>query len=145
MWYRLAQNWNYFGTLNRGRRKKTRLFAEDDDENIETNELPNVEDNQEIGEEVVTEEQPLIEVPTQVESDARTPVGVENRKPVPIIYPPGFIVPPVHEFCHCEIQTLPSGQQIWKLGNGENHCIQCVENMKIFNSLNEQAYNEILR
>ena len=35
MWYRLAQNWNYFGTLNRGRRKKTRLFAEDDDENIE--------------------------------------------------------------------------------------------------------------
>ena len=96
MWYRLAQNWNYFGTLNRGRRKKTRLFAEDDDENIDISELPNVEDDQEIGEEVVTEEQPLIEVPTQVESEAQTPVGVENRKPVPIIFPPGFIVPPVH-------------------------------------------------
>jgi len=104
--------------------------------------LPNVEDDQEIGEEVVTEEQPLIEVPTQVESEAQTPVGVENRKPVPIIFPPGFIVPPVHEFCHCEIQTLPSGQQIWKLGNGENHCRQCVEYMQIFNSLNEQAYND---
>jgi len=36
---------------------------------------------------------------------------------------------------------LPSGQQVWRLGNGENHCQECVNSRDAFNRANEAAYN----
>lgn len=144
MWYRIAVEYNSYGQLVRGNPKKVKFFAEEDDENIDVAQLPNVEDADDVvDEEIPIEEQPLVEVPTQVESEIETPKGVKNRKPIPITLPPGFKVPPVHEFCHCEIETFVSGRQVWKLGNGENHCQECVTNMQIFNAENERLYSRL--
>ncbi len=158
MWYKLAQKYNLqnqdvkynlLGQLvkarPKGKKQNIKFFAEEEDEDtIDVNQDPNIDDlgadiSQPIDEEPI--EEPFIEVPTLVEPEIETPVGIDNREPIPIVLPPGFKIPPVHEFCHCEIQTLPSGQQIWKLGNGENHCQECVQNMRIFNIINEQTYN----
>lgn len=146
MWYRLSLKRNYFGQLTEGNPKskpglKTKLFAEEDEKDIDVSQLPDIQEPE--IEESPVPEQPLEEVPVLIESENETPVGVENRKPLPITLPPGFKVPPVHEFCHCNIETLVSGQQIWKLGNGENHCVECVNNMQIFNLENERVYNQV--
>ena len=148
MWYKLAIKRNRFNQLIRGNPKNTRLFAEDDDDNdVDVAQLPNIQEEDTLLDEIPSveelpiQEQPLVEVPTQIEPVVETPIGVKNKTPVPIVYPPNFKVPPVHEFCHCTIKTLPSGQQIWELGNGENHCAECVNLRQIFNSLNEKAYN----
>jgi hypothetical protein len=143
MWYKTALQYNLFGTLNRGNKKtRTRFFADDEEQNeqedAEINQLPNV---QEPEEEVPQNDEPTFTpVPVQVDPVVETPVGVENKTPLPINLPPGFIAPPVHEYCHCEIKTMPSGRQVWRLGNGENHCQQCVTNMQIFNQANQEAY-----
>ena len=91
-------------------------------------------------EEPENQEPVLTPVPVQIDPVVNTPVGVENKTPLPISLPPGFIAPPVHEFCHCEIITLPGGRQVWRLGNGENHCEQCRASMQIFNQANQQSY-----
>ena len=115
MWYKTALQYNLFGTLNRGNKKtRTRFFAEDEEQNeqedAEINQLPNV---QEPEEEVPQNDEPTFTpVPVQVDPVIGTPVGVENKTPLPINLPPGFIAPPVHEFCHCEIKTMPSGRQV---------------------------------
>lgn len=148
MWYRLAIQRNYFNQLIRGNPKKTRLFTEEEDDDVDVSQLPNIQDEEVLSDETIPieeaplEEQPLVEVPTQIEPIVETPKGVKNKTPIPIVLPPNFKVPPVHEYCHCNIKTLPSGQQIWELGNGENHCSECVNLRQIFNSLNEVAYNQ---
>jgi hypothetical protein len=139
MWYKTALQYNLFGTLNRGNKKtRTRFFADDEQEDAETNQQPNVEEP--VTEVPENDEPILTPVPVQVDPVVSTPAGVENKTPIPINLPPGFIAPPVHEFCHCEINTMPGGRQVWRLGNGENHCQQCVANMQIFNQANQQAY-----
>lgn len=144
MWYKTALKYNYFGQLIQGNPKnqfKVRNFAEEED-------LENEEDvvNQDLPldvteEEPVQQEEPVFTpVPVQITPQTDTPVGVENRAPKPINLPPNFKAPPIHEFCHCEIVTMPGGRQVWRLGNGENHCNECVENMRIFNAANQDAY-----
>ena len=139
MWYKTALQYNLFGTLNRGNKKtRTRFFADDEQEDAEINQQPNVEEPEA---EVPENEEPILTpVAVQVDPVVSTPAGVENKTPIPINLPPGFIAPPVHEFCHCEINTMPGGRQVLRLGNGENHCQQCVANMQIFNQANQQAY-----
>ena len=139
MWYKTALQYNLFGTLNKGNKKsRTRFFADDEDENAEVNQQPNLDEP--ILEEPENQEPVLTPVPVQIDPVVNTPVGVENKTPLPISLPSGFIAPPVHEFCHCEIITLPGGRQVWRLGNGENHCEQCRANMQIFNQANQQSY-----
>jgi hypothetical protein len=139
MWYKTALQYNLFGTLNRGNKKtRTKFFADDEQEDAEINQQPNVEEP--VTEVPENDEPILTPVPVQVDPVVSTPAGVENKTPIPINLPPGFIAPPVHEFCHCEINTMPGGRQVWRLGNGENHCQQCVANMQIFNQANQQAY-----
>jgi hypothetical protein len=144
MWYKTALQYNLFGTLNKGNKKsRTRYFADDEDENAEVNQQPNLDEpnlDEPNLEEPENQEPVLTPVPVQIDPVVNTPVGVENKTPLPINLPPGFIAPPVHEFCHCEIITLPGGRQVWRLGNGENHCEQCRANMQIFNQANQQAY-----
>jgi hypothetical protein len=144
MWYKTALQYNLFGTLNKGNKKsRTRFFADDEDENAEVNQQPNLDEpilEEPNLEEPENQEPVLTPVPVQIDPVVNTPVGVENKTPLPINLPPGFIAPPVHEFCHCEIITLPGGRQVWRLGNGENHCEQCRANMQIFNQANQQAY-----
>ena len=144
MWYKSALKYNSFGQLVQGnpktRQNKVKPFAEEDDlleEDIVNQELPTEEEPEQPE---VQEEPQLTPVPVQVTPGTDTPVGVENRTPMPINLPANFIAPPVHEFCHCEIVTMPGGRQVWRLGNGQNHCQTCVENMRIFNAANQDAY-----
>lgn len=142
MWYREAVTYNLLGQLTKGNPKKkiVKPFA---DEPVD-DEIPEDLDQQkpeELPEEQSEELPEFTPVPTNVTPKIDTPAGVSNREPLPVQLPTNFKFPPLHEFCHCEISTLPSGRQIWRLGNGERHCQECVTNRDIFNSANELAYN----
>ena len=81
------------------------------------------------------EEEPLIEEP-EIEQEP-TPLEVEKEdeelepgqeqpttpQPVPN--------PPIHEFCHCEIMTMPGGRRIWRANSGA--CQQCLDARDQFN------------
>jgi len=145
MWYRFAVQYNAFGQIVKGNPKTknfiTRQFG-DEEEAEATNEPLVAEEPQSIEEEPQVQEEPVFTpVPTNVPPAIETPAGVQNREPVKVQLPPNIKVPPLHEFCHCEITTLPSGQQVWRLGNGENHCQECVSSRDAFNLANERAYN----
>jgi hypothetical protein len=148
MWYRFAVEYNAFGQIIKGNPKTknffTRQFAEED-EDPDTALEPLGEDDPlvNIDQPELPEEPEFTPVPTNVPPSTDTPAGVNNREPIKAILPPNIKVPPLHEFCHCEIITMPSGQQVWRLGNGENHCAECVNSRNIFNAANENAYKNI--
>ena len=140
MWYREAVTYNLLGQLTEGNPKKKiiKQFVDDEIDDL------NIEDQQdEQTEEPIQEEPEFTPVPTNIPPATDTPAGVANREPIKVQLPANFKVPPLHEFCHCEINTLPSGRQIWKLGNGEMHCSECVMNRDLFNRSNELAYRNI--
>ena len=141
MWYREAVTYNLLGQLTQGNPKKkiTKQFVDDDIDSLDIDDQLQEEEP-----EIQIDEQPeFTPVPTNVPPVTDTPAGVANREPIQVQLPANFKFPPLHEFCHCEISTLPSGRQIWKLGNGERHCPECVMNRDIFNSSNELAYRNI--
>jgi len=145
MWYRYAVQYNAFGQIIQGNPKTknfiTRQFG--DEEEADTVNEPLVVEEPQVNQEQpeIQEEPQFTPVPTNVPPAIDTPAGVKNRQPIQVQLPPNIKVPPLHEFCHCQIDTLPSGQQVWRLGNGENHCQECVNSRDIFNAANEKAYN----
>jgi len=139
MWYREAVTYNLLGQLTKGNpKKKFKQFVEDEIDTEEAEELPLEQPQEEI-----PEEPQFTPVPTNIPPVTDTPAGVVNREPIKVQLPNNLKFPPLHEFCHCEINTLPSGRQIWKLGNGEMHCAECVMSRDIFNAANELAYRDI--
>ena len=68
-------------------------------------------------------EEPLIpnEVPDPPElniPEIQEPPKLEPQKPQM-----KFPLPPLHENCHCYIETKPGGRQIWQFG--DNCCEKC--------------------
>jgi len=64
--------------------------------------------------------------PEEQESEEHKPEPEEidqSQQPVPD--------PPVHEFCHCKIITMPGGRRIWRTNN--NACAQCAGARDAFN------------
>ena len=140
MWYRGAVTYNLLGQLTKGNPKK-KIVKPFVDEPLD-DEIPQDLEQQQ-PEELPEDEPEYTPVPTNIPPVTDTPAGVVNREPVPVQLPANFKVPPLHEFCHCEISTLPSGRKVWRLGNGERHCLECVTNRDIFNAANELAYRDI--
>ena len=68
-------------------------------------------------------------------SDTLEPLKIEKTKPVN----PNMPQPPIHENCHCEIVTMPGGNQIWKAGS--KPCVDCANARNVFNSQQSQASN----
>jgi hypothetical protein len=50
------------------------------------------------------------------------------------------ILPPVHEGCHCYIETLPSGNTIWQFSG--NTCDTCKTLAREYNSRQNSIINE---
>ena len=50
------------------------------------------------------------------------------------------ILPPVHEGCHCYIETLPSGNTIWQFSG--NTCDTCKALAREYNSRQNSIINE---
>jgi hypothetical protein len=71
-----------------------------------------------IPEEAIPEEEP--EAPEELDV---APEEIDLQQTVPN--------PPVHEFCHCEIITMPGGRRIWKANS--NACSQCLQARDTFN------------
>jgi len=46
--------------------------------------------------------------------------------------------PPLHDRCHCSIETLPGGRQIWKTHGGS--CVDCQNLSQQFNSIQSKLY-----
>ena len=61
--------------------------------------------------------------PEQLEEPEVEPREVDLQQPVPN--------PPIHEFCHCEIITMPGGRKIWRANSGA--CAQCLDARDKFN------------
>ncbi len=122
MWYRLAIKYNLFGLPISGDRPVS-LFA-GDDEDIEVEEAPLQE--------------PEVEDPTP--EDIFTPEDLEQKVEQITIDPTaGIKLPPLHNNCHCVIETLPilsapniqDGRRIWR--RSENCCPVCERSAIAFN------------
>jgi len=122
MWYRLAIKYNLFGLPISGDRPVS-LFA-GDDEDIEVEETPLQE--------------PEVEDPTP--EDIFTPEDLEQKVEQITIDPTaGIKLPPLHNNCHCVIETLPilsapniqDGRRIWR--RSENCCPVCERSAIAFN------------
>ena len=122
MWYRLAIKYNLFGLPISGDRPVS-LFA-GDDEDIEVEEAPLQE--------------PEVEDPTP--EDIFTPEDLEQKVEQITIDPTaGIKLPPLHNNCHCVIETLPilsapniqDGRRIWR--RSENCCAVCERSAIAFN------------
>ncbi len=63
-------------------------------------------------------------VEQELEEDApEENIPDQSNQPVPN--------PPIHEFCHCEIITMPGGRRIWRANEGA--CNDCLKARDIFN------------
>ena len=65
-------------------------------------------------------------------SQTLEPLKVKQNQPTQTNMPS----PPIHENCHCEIVTMPGGNQIWRAGN--KPCVDCANARDIFNTQNSQ-------
>ena len=61
-----------------------------------------------------------------------------NDNPVVMPQPEGLIYPPVHDRCHCRIQTLPGGRSIWEASN--NACADCLRARDEFNAAQHAVF-----
>lgn len=67
--------------------------------------------------------------------------------PAPVPQPPQAPVwtgpvPPIHDRCHCSIETLPGGNRVWKT-NGEHACPLCMQLRDAFNRLSYSAVPDV--
>ena len=122
MWYRLAIKYNLYGLPISGDRPVS-LFA-GEDEDVEVEEAPF--------------EEPEIEDPTP--EDQFTPEDLEQKVEQITIDPTaGIKLPPLHNNCHCVIETLPiltspgiqDGRRVWR--RSENCCPVCERSAIAFN------------
>lgn len=129
MWYRLAIKYNQFGLpISGGRRIKE--FAGEDDTAIDENQVEVIEP--------VEPEDDLIEDPTP--QDEITSEDVETNIEILETDPTANIkLPPLHNNCHCYIETLPilsqlnvnDGRRVWQ--KAENCCPVCEQSAYTFN------------
>lgn len=68
------------------------------------------------------EDEPVEEEPEEVAPEPE-PEPDQSTQPVPN--------PPIHEFCHCEIITMPGGRRIWRANEGA--CSDCINARDTFN------------
>ena len=123
MWYREAIKFNVFG-LPISSDPKVRLYAEDDEEQI-------------------VEEKPLedVEIEDPTPDTEFTPEdlqdNVQKMEQDPTF---GIKLPPLHNNCHCVIETLPilsipgarDGRRVWN--RSENCCPVCEKSAIAFNT-----------
>lgn len=78
-------------------------------------------------EEKPTEEPELEPEPTPLDVEKEEDVEQEPSETTPQPVPN----PPIHEFCHCEVVTMPGGRRIWRANSGA--CQQCLDARDQFN------------
>lgn len=123
MWYRKAKKYNIFG-LPISNERSVSLFAEDEEEEDIVEEKPF--------------EEPEIEDPTP--EDEFTPEDLQEKVEQITVDPTvGIKLPPLHNNCHCVIETLPilsipgvrDGRRVWR--RSENCCPVCERSAIAFN------------
>lgn len=69
---------------------------------------------------------PILQPQTPVDE---IPQGDDTVLPTPDA--PQLVLPPVHDRCHCRIETMPGGRQIWQASH--KPCPQCEAARDAFN------------
>lgn len=152
MWYREAKKFNMFGLPISGDRKFS-LFADEDDDDLQAEEtpleLPEEELPEERDEQLGDESGP----PNPLEISVEDPSGDEiftpddlNKNVDKIDNDPTALIqlPPLHDRCHCVIETLPilsnpgvrDGKRVWQ--KSDNCCPKCHETALRFNEAEVQ-------
>jgi hypothetical protein len=135
MWYKLAIKYNMFGLPISGD-KKFKFFADEDEEEMEVQETPL--------EEPIQQEEPENPLDITIEDPSNdgefTPEDL-NQNVEKIENDPTALIqlPPLHDRCHCVIETLPilsmpgirDGKRVWR--KSENCCPKCYETSLKFN------------
>ncbi len=127
--YILATKFNLYG--HPIRTTPTRFFADEDvldDEKDIVEEMPNVEEEEEIEEPVITPD---------------PPAGVQNEIVPPkqdptANWPASWLPPTVHDNCRCVIRTMPGGRKIWE--KSDTCCEVCANKARIFNIIQNKLY-----
>lgn len=143
MWYRQAKKFNIFGLPISGDRK-FKYFAEEDDEELITEETPfqqpeNQDEETEVDDEIVNPVE--IDIKDQTPQDEFTPQDLqENIEKIDNDPTVLLALPPLHDNCRCEIHTLPilsvpgirDGRRVWR--KSEDCCEKCESSAIEFNN-----------
>ena len=149
MWYRQAKKFkkkfNIFGLPIEGD-KKFKYFAEEEseDETLEQDvqELPFEQSEEEV---VEIANPPDIQIEDQTPEDEFTPEDLQNNIEKIENDPTALLqLPPLHNNCHCVVETLPflsqpgmnDGRRVWK--KSENCCEKCEMSAIEFNNAEVQ-------
>jgi hypothetical protein len=147
MWYRLAKKYNMFGLPIYGDRKYN-LFADEDVDETETAETPLELPADDLNEDINDQLEDESDTPNLDDITIDDPSGDNNftledlqdnvqkieNDPTALIQ-----LPPLHDRCHCVIETLPilsipgikDGKRVWQ--KSENCCPKCNETAIKFN------------
>lgn len=144
MWYRQSKKYNIFGLPISGD-MKFKYFAEEDSEDESVEETPFEIPEEET--ETITEP----DIPEEITTDDPTPddnfspedlqSNIEKIDNDPTVL---LALPPLHDRCRCEVQTLPilsspgvrDGRRIWR--RSEDCCEFCEASANEFNKLEVQ-------
>jgi len=78
------------------------------------------------------EEKPVIEPEIEEPEEPEPDLEIEPEEPEEIDQSAQPVPnPPIHEFCHCEIITMPGGRRIWRANDGA--CNDCLTARDTFN------------
>jgi hypothetical protein len=147
MWYKFAKKYNMFGLPISGDRKFN-LFADEDIDETQTEEtpleLPEERDGQ-LGDKSGSPNPLEISIEDPSGDDNFTPDDLEQNIQKIENDPTALIqLPPLHDRCHCVIETLPilsapgvkDGKRVWK--KSDNCCPKCHETAIRFNEAEVQ-------
>ena len=143
MWYREAKKFNMFGLPISGD-LKFNLFADEDVDETQTEETP-LELPEEEVEETIPENPLDISVEDPTNDGEFTPEDLQDNMQKIENDPTAMIqLPPLHDRCHCVIETLPilsapgikDGKRVWK--KSDNCCSKCYETSLKFNEAEVQ-------
>jgi len=152
MWYRLAKKYNMFGLPISGD-KKFSLFTDDDIDESQAAETPLELPEEELPEERDEQMGDQSGPPNSLEIKVDDPSGDDNFTPEDLQDnvqkiendPTALIqLPPLHDRCHCVIETLPilstpgvkDGKRVWQ--KSDNCCPKCYETALGFNKAEVQ-------
>lgn len=147
MWYRLAKKYNMFGLPISGDLKFS-LFADEDLDETEAAETPlelPEERDEQMGSESGSPNPLEITVDDPSGDDNFTPEDLQNNVQKIENDPTVLIqLPPLHDRCHCVIETLPilsmpgvkDGKRVWQ--KSDNCCPKCHETALGFNEAEVQ-------
>lgn len=132
MWYRIAQQkFNLFGLPISGNFKPVKEFADSEELDSDEDEVENVENLPKEEEITINDNTPENEItPDDIEAN------IEKMDQDPTI---NMKLPPLHDNCHCYIETLPilsqtninDGRRVWK--RSEQCCPVCEQSAVAFN------------